>query len=140
MTLGQQPGLERIAVGDVAVVRPVEMALADDFVRLRIGVVDRPEGRPAHLTAENLPGHVDDAELVDHQRWRADALDELDRLAVALDRCSRRVVAAVFERLEQFGGDAPEIVTRPLEDQSDHSTHGALPRVGALFGVRGRAD
>ena len=131
MALFDEPGLERVAVGHVAVVRAVEVALAGDLVRLRVGLVHGAKGGPTHLTAEDLPAALDDAELVDHARWRAHALGQPDRFALALQCGARRVVAPVFEHLQQVGGDKAEVVSAAFEDEADGSTHG-----GWLRGMR----
>ncbi len=98
--LGAEPGLEVVAVGDVAVVGAVDVGLAAHHMRLRVGVGDRAEGGPAHLPAEDLPGHVDDPQPVHHHRGGADALDQRDLLALPLDRRAGGVIAAVLQGLE----------------------------------------
>jgi hypothetical protein len=125
VALGGEPGLEVVAVRDVAVVRPVEERLAAHHVRLGVRVGDGPEGGPAHLAAERAPAHARDAQLVHHDRGRADAFREDHVLVVPLDGGASRVVAAVFQGLQELGGDLAEVFTRLFVDEADHSTHGA---------------
>ncbi len=123
MPLAAEPRLEIVTIGDVAVVCTIDVGPAADFVRLGVGIVDRAEGGPADLSAENRALETDDPELLDHHRRRADAFPQDDRAVVALNCGTGRVVTAVLERLQQLGGNDPEILPVVLADESDDSAH-----------------
>ncbi len=136
MALRDQPFLQRVAIGDVAVVRAVEIGVAADHVRLGIGLVDRAERRPTHLTAEDLARQVDDAQRVDHDRGRTDALAQHGLLASILQHRACGIVAAVFQGLEQNACNFAKIRARLLVDDADDSAHDGSAAAGRAKAAR----
>jgi hypothetical protein len=124
VSLRDEPGLQVVAVGDVAVVSAIEERLAAHHVGLRVLPRHGAERRPAHLAAEDAACHLGDAELVDHRRGAADALGQRDVVAaLALDRRARRVVTAVLQRLQELGRHEAHVVSVVLTDEANDAAH-----------------
>ena len=126
VALGGQPVLERVAVGDVAVVRAVEVGLAGDLVGLGVVARDVAEGGPAHLAAEDPAAQARDAQTPGDLRGRAHVLEEGDLAGLGLDRRAGGVVASVLEHAQERAGDLAEVGAVALAAQADDSAHGDI--------------
>ncbi len=137
VTERRQPSLKIIAICDVPVVRAVNMRLASHLVRLRVEIIDRAEGRPAHLAAHDRSRETDDPELLDHDRRCSDTLPQNDLLAFALKCGTRRVVASILESLEQFCRNCSEVVSVMLAGEAEYAAHEWVPP--GVNGARGES-
>jgi len=119
--LQSQVVLERLAVGEVAVVRPVDAGLAGDQVRLGVEVVHRAEGGPADLAAEQAARQGFQLQRLDHVGRGAHRFLKDDSLAFVLNAQPRRVVPAVLQLLQEPRGDLAQADGASGADHAQHS-------------------